>query len=481
MSTIALSRAAGEKRQQAQAKLDELKAQVTKQATGEVADGETRLTAEEIAERKTEIQELIAEAAAIDGLDDLDKVASRKDGVSDEARKILQGGDGTAVPGDDTKERKGPFKNIGDFIRAVAANQDHGYAYDGMTQEKRQALTYLNKQSREFEKSNGDASMPLKELGDLDLKTLVGDDTGSSGRGDYLVPTEHMTELLRTMGEGQQFANRARRVPMSRRTADFPRLAQTTASDTRPMFSFAAVTKIAEGAQKPEREPTFEQLTLTAVKYAAYVEAGDELLSDNIIDGDLPPVLIELLTAAIAYEYDRDTMRGSGTAEPQGFIGHASAYEVNRQTTQNISTTDIFNMESRFFGQDGVYLFHPSEIPQLYGLAASNVIAWNRDLASSVPGVLMGRPLVRTVKLPVSNNEGSVCLVDPSYYLVGDLQRVTVASSIHYQFRHDVTAWRALFRAAGTPWPANTFSAEAAGGSKVWEQSPFVVLDIISS
>lgn len=473
MSGVALTREAGEMRNKAQARLDALKEKIQQQHAGDL-DEESRLTADEIAAERQAIADLIADAKAVEGVNDLDGIMNRPaDEISEEGRRILR----KAETGEEV-EQKGPFPTIGDFLRTVRTlNGKYDQPVD-MTQGKRRALGYLFDQAT---KMDAGERIATKELGDLDLKTLVGDDTGSDGRGDYLVPTEHMAELLKTMGEGQQFANRARRVPMTRRTADFPRLRQTDATDTRPMFSFAAVTKIAEGASKPEREATFEQLLLTAIKYAAYVEASDELLSDDIT-GQLQPVLVQLLTGAISYEYDRDCIRGSGTAEPQGFIGSNAELAVNRASSSAIGTTDVFSMESRFFGDDeGIYMFHPSTIPQLYGLNSANVIAWQRDISSSAPGVLLGRPLVRSHKLPILNVKGDLCLVDPSFYLVGDLQRVTVMNSIHFQFRNDVTAWRATFRAAGTPWPAGTFSHEASGGVKTWEVSPFVVLDQIAS
>lgn len=467
MATIQMKRQAGELRQQAQAKLEELRVTITRQMDGKLEEGETRYTAEELAEKRGEIQALLDQAKEYEDLDSLEGMMKRPADAAPEANRILN------TEGQAEDKPQGAFKSIGEFMRAVRTTMGQYDSPVPMTKERRQELTRLYHAATALDRGE---KLPVKDLGDLDLKTLVGDDTGSAGRGDFLVPTEHMSELLRVMGEQQVFANRARRVPMSRRTVDFPRLAQTTATDTRPLFSFAAVTKIGEGAQKPEREPTFEQLVLTAIKYAAYLEASDELLSDSIVD--MPPVLVGLLTGAIAYEYDRDTIRGSGTAEPQGFIGSAAEYAVNRATANQIGTSDIFEMEARFFGGEGVYLFHPNVIPQIYSLAASNVIAWNRDLASAVPGVLLGRALVRTHKLPLLGTKGDFNLVDPSFYLVGDLQRVTVANSIHYQFRNDVTAWRATFRAAGTPWPAGTFSHEASAGSKTYEVSPFVVLDV---
>lgn len=473
VAKISLKREASEKRLEAQTKLDELSGFLRRQVTGELEEGETRLSPEEIVTRKKGIQSLLDEASALEGVDNLDGVMKRdpKD-MGGTAREIQQ--DFTAENGG----RKGDaanavaFKSVGDFLRSVRATTgETSEILDvRMTDQKRKHLDRLRKAAIRFAQGEPIA----KELGDMELKTLVGDDDGSAGRGDFLIPTEYMSELLRIMGEQQQFANRARRIPMSRRTVIFPRLAQTTAADTRPIFSFAAVTKIAEAATKPEREPTFEQLSLTAIKYAAYVEASDELLMDSIVD--LPPVLIDLLTSAISYEFDRDTMRGAGTTEPQGWIGSDAEYVVNRTTSQEINFADILEMEARFFGTDGIYIFNQSAIPEIYGLAQNNLIVWNRDLTARVPGTLFGREMVRTHKLPQLGVKGDFNLVDPSFYLVGELQAISVASSIHYRFRNDVTAWRAMYRATGAPWPAGPFSMESDGTNLTYEVSPFVVL-----
>jgi HK97 family phage major capsid protein len=431
----------------------------------------TRLTADEIAQRKDEAQALISEAKALEDLNSLDGLMARPDEQKSTGARVIENTYSGAV----TQEEGGSVlggKTLGHFMRAIrSAHGQYENSVD-LSQDERKEISALRKLATDFDKD-----VPLSEITvkGHELKTLVGDNTGSSGRGDYLVPPEHLSELLRAMGENQQFINRARRVPMNRRVVDFPRLAQTDGDNTRPMYSFAAVVTIGEAAEKPEREPTFEQLVLTAYKYAAYVEASDELLSDSIVD--LPPVLATLLTDAIAYEYDRDGIRGAGdgSSRPQGFIGSNAEFAVERGDANEIGLEDIFAMESRLFGE-GIYMFHPSAIPQLYGLTKDNIVVWNGDASAATPGTLLGRELVRTHKLPTLGNKGDLCLVDPSFYLAGDLQRITIANSIHYRFRNDVTAWRAVFRGAGTPWPAGTFSSEASGGNKTWEVSPFVVL-----
>lgn len=461
-----MTRAASQKRIDAQKKWEQLEQDLRDQLSGKAETG-TRLSHEEIADRREEISNLLAEAKELEGLNSLERMMTH-DGASEGARRIYNEAAGGTTPGG--QQRRSTWKSFQQFMRAVA-----GVEQD-LTPEQKRALNVAREGARAM--AHGDP-ISAKSLEEMESKTLVGDDSGSTGRGDYLVPAEHMAELIRAMGESQEFLNRTRRIPMVRPTAKFPRLVQDDGDNTRPIFGFAAVSKIAEGAQKPEREPVFEQVTLQSHKYAAYLEASDELLSDSIVPAQ--PLLASLLTEAIAYEADRDGMRGSGVGEPQGFIGSDAEYEVNRQASVDVQLSDIFNMEERFFGSDGVYLFHPSLIPDLYGLADSNVIVFHPNLAESAPATLLGRPLIRTSKLPALGNTGDLSLVDPQMYLSGVVNGIVVESSIHYQFRNDVTAFRAIARIAGVPALGGTLSHEASGGTKTFEVSPFVVLSAPAS
>lgn len=490
---------AGELRAQAAVKVKALREFVERQMEGKLAEGETKLTAAEISAKRAEIEDLNSQAMQAEEIDTLDGITRQPDAAVDsKARDLLRRSDGeeadptrepVTIFGGSGKDKQDRMKALGRFLRAVRTTTGLSEVLDlhpltkaevGELARAWYAATLFTK-GEPFRHAGRELNVNVpEERMDLARKALVGDNTGSAGRGDFLVPTEPMAELFSTMAEEQQFVTRTRRIPMSRRTVSFPRLQQTAVADTRPIFGFAAVTKIGEGAQKPEREPTFEQMVITAFKYAAYLEASDELLSDSIVP--LPPVLVDLLTRAIGYEYDRDCIRGVGGAtEPQGFIDHASAWTQRRTNAGTVTLGDIFGLEERFWGREGIYLLHPSVTAKLGQLAVGNIIAWNRDIASSIPGTLMGRAMIRTHKLPAVGAKGDLNLVDPGFYLTGDLQAITVANSIHAQFRNDITAWRATFRGAGTPWPAGLFSHESTGSAFVFRCSPFCVLDLVTA
>lgn len=476
--TIELNQDAAELKEQAREKYLDLKRQVAKEVQGELGEDETALTDEEYTERRDEVDELLREAKRLEDMNSLEGLAQRleedPDQGSQSAKAILQRA-GFEV--EQEEETGDPFESSLDFLKAIRSVGDPNFDYE-LTDAQQAKLNQLAQGAKAVEKGE---SFTERSLGDEDVKEhmerkAVTGDTGDIGAA--LVPTVHMSELLRAMAEDQQFVQRARQVPMARREIDFPRLQQDDMSNSRPLYGFAAVSKIGEGEQKDEREPTFEQFTLKAVKYAAYLEAGDELLQESIIN--TRPLLVELLTDAIAYEYDRDAMR-SNSGDIQGFIDANATWNQNRASAGSVGLDDIFGMEERFFGSDGVYLHHPSVIPDIYGLQDSNVIVWNPDLADDVPGTLLGRPLVRSHKLPTVGSKGDLSLCDPSFYLAGNLQNITVETSQHYRFRNDLTAYRAVFRAAGSPWPAGQFSAEASGSTATFRVSPFVTLDAVAT
>jgi HK97 family phage major capsid protein len=81
-------------------------------------------------------------------------------------------------------------------------------------------------------------------------------------------------------------------------------------------------------------------------------------------------------------------------------------------------------------------------------------------------------PVYVTGALPALNTAGDILLVDPSYYIIGDRQSISVAYSEHYKFANDQGTWRVTARVAGQPWVDATITLENASTTV----SPFVAL-----
>src|SRR5690606_3366212 len=153
------------------------------------------------------------------------------------------------------------------------------------------------------------------------------------------------------------------------------------------MAGIAAITIVGEGGEKPEREPTFLQRLLNIYKWAAYTELGDEVIADDMT-GDLAPTVTQAVGGPVVTENNGYvTVDGSGTGQPLGALhsNNGALLTVNRDTSQQIKTGDVFAMDAKHVeGPNSFWLAHVSTKPQLYALALSGntLVTWITDLRS---------------------------------------------------------------------------------------------------
>ena len=89
MGDITLKRTAGEKRERAHQMFKDLEDHILRQARDELKEGETQLTGDEIAKRRQAADDLLQEAQAIQGVDDLKGIFEQPpENLSPEARKL---------------------------------------------------------------------------------------------------------------------------------------------------------------------------------------------------------------------------------------------------------------------------------------------------------------------------------------------------------------------------------------------------------
>lgn len=457
---------------EAQEDMNDLEQSLEAQREGDLEEGE-KLSATEIEQRREAIDAKRAQVEAYESMSSWEELAERleesPEDFSDQTKYILANGEKDR---EDVEEEGSVFGDSSlDFLKACVAASGMDVDYE-WTEERAKTMKALQSAATTYNEHGervGETDLDPKDIKDaFSQKALQGDNNTA------LVPTPHMERLLRVMAEDQVFANRATQIPMQRRDVTIPRLDQTDMSNNLPIFSIADVTVVGEGAQKPEREPSFQELTLTAHKYAAYTEISDELLAESIID--VEDFVTENLMAATGYKFDLHCMTGDGSTKPQGVIGSAAEWQQNRGTAGEVNLADITGLEERFFGTNGRYYMHPTVFSELVELAESNVITFNDDVSAEAPGTLLGRPIQRSFKMAKLGNDGDLGLWDPSAYLVGNLQQMTIATSTDFRFRNDLTSVRSVFRAGGQPWPNGLFSHEASSGSADYRISPFATM-----
>ena len=302
---------------------------------------------------------------------------------------------------------------------------------------------------------------------------------GVGASGGFLVPTETSPTLLAISGENSIMRSRATIIRMRRRQLTVPVLDQTGTTAGYPhWFGGMRAYWTEEAGVKTESDAAFRQINLVAHKLTCYTRISDELLDDAAIS--LADFLMGPMGFAgvIPWMEDYAFFRGTGAGQPRGIIGAGATIVVPRAVQADITLVDLVTMLENFLpSASGIWVASQSTISnlmQMNGPAGNPSYIWMPSARDGMPGMLLGMPIIFSEKLPrISNTSvGDIMLIDPRYYLVGDRQATTVASSIHERFIYDQTTFRAVHRVDGQPW----LSAPLRYEDGTTQVSPFVVL-----
>jgi len=305
-----------------------------------------------------------------------------------------------------------------------------------------------------------------------DLSEAIGAD------GGFLVPTEFLATLYGVMAETSVVRQRATVIRMRRRSIEIPVLDQTSTTAGIPhWFGGMQFYWEKEAALKTESDPQFRQIELVAHKLIGYTRASDELVDDSAIS------IADFLSGpmgmagGIAWMEDYAFLNGTGAGQPQGVITAGATITVPAAGA-NLAVADIANMVENFLPSSmgrGVWVISQSlmsDLIQLNGPAGNPSYFWQPSARDGAPGMLMGMPVVWSEKVPLAGTAGAIGLYDFMYYLLGDRQATTIASTQFDRWRYDQTSWRAVHRVDGQPW----LSAPLTYQDGTTQVSPFVIL-----
>ena len=301
---------------------------------------------------------------------------------------------------------------------------------------------------------------------------------GQGDQGGFLVPEQFTTQLLQLSLEDAVVRPRAFRLPMSSLNLSLPTVVDTTHATN--VFGGVRGYWTPESGSYTSSEPSFGRVTLTAKKLTAYTSAANELLADSAIS--LEALLMRLFPQALAYFEDDAFINGVGGGQPLGIINADALVTVAKETGQaatTITAENIDKMYSRMLPSStsrAVWVAHPDTLPQLVSLSRSvgtgGSVVMMSNMAGSAPMSLYGRPVILSEKCQTLGTAGDLFFVDFSYYVIGDRQSLSMASSPHVRFQNDETVWRFTQRVDGRPWVENALTPRN-GSSTI---SPFVNL-----
>jgi len=293
--------------------------------------------------------------------------------------------------------------------------------------------------------------------------------------GGFLIPETLRAEILRVALETSIVRSRARIVPMEALTVPYPTIDSSTNAGS--VYGGVVCGFTAEGEALAASEATFGRLLLTCKKLTAYTEVPNELLSDSLLSFEA--FITTMLPEAIAFKEDERFLNGTGVGEPEGMLLSKALIAVPRDTVGRIKWIDVITMFSRCLPAslaravwlcsiDG--LIQLAQMSQEVGLGGGAV--WLNNGVAGPPASILGRPVILTEKVPSLGNQSDISLMDCGYYLIGDRMAMTQASSPHYRFANDITAYRVIERIDGRGWLSSDITP-ANGGPTL---SPFVTL-----
>lgn len=313
---------------------------------------------------------------------------------------------------------------------------------------------------------------------DQRLMNVLGEGAGDAG--GFLVPEEFRAELLRIALESALVRPRARVVPMGGLTVRYPAIRDASHASTVYGGISGTWSPEAGDVSSTTNEPTFAQIALTAKKLTAYTVASNELLADSAIS--LEAALLQLFAEAIAYFEDDAFIAGVGGAQPLGVLNADALISVAKETGQAADTIvweNIVKMFSRMLPSSmarGVWYAHPDTFPQLavmsLAVGTGGAPVWINNGTVGPPAAILGRPLIFTEKAETVGDAGDLVFADFNYYLIGDRQALTAASSPHVRFTTDQTVWRFIQRVDGRPWVDTALTPR----NGTLTMSPFVAL-----
>jgi HK97 family phage major capsid protein len=297
--------------------------------------------------------------------------------------------------------------------------------------------------------------------------------------GGFLIPEILRADLLRVALETAIVRSRARVVPMASLRLPYPAIDDT--SHVSSVYGGIVAYWTEEGAPLTDSSPAFGRILLDAKKLTAYTSVPNELIQDSIIS--LNQFMSEIFPEALAWYEDDAFINGTGAGSPLGVLNGTAAITVTRNTAGSVLFADIVNMYPRMLPASlnrAVWIISPAVIAQLLQLvlvSSGTPVApplWLTGInAANGPSFqLLGRPVIVSEKVPNLGSTGDVAFVDFGYYLIGDRQQMTAASSPHIKFNQDMTAFRFVERLDGRPWLRSAITPRNGGPTL----SPFVLL-----
>lgn len=372
--------------------------------------GKQDKTLSEVSEKVHELKELFGQKA---GLEELEKLSARLDGIEVESKR----------PKNDGYEHEDyGFKNLGDYISTVLTNPRDKRVTKWMESKEYKALA-------------------------------TGAPSGS------LVPTRFMPN--RILGYEDPFGPFVRPFATVIPAGTPPDGAVTIPSldqdqtDGSVWEAGMTGTWIAEAGTKVDTDIKLKEITLTPREAAASTIITDKMLRNNtIIESFIRAKLAKVMDSMENTGFFSGV--GSGSNQPLGFSSHTSSLGLTRVAAgNNVDYGDVVNMIAQFYpGPGSVWVINKLLMPDILNLVGptGNVVhMFHTDAKVAMGQTLFGIPIKWTDVVSVAGTRGDINLCAMSYYIIKDGSGPYIDTSPHVHFLTNRTVIKVFWNVDGRP------------------------------
>ena len=219
--------------------------------------------------------------------------------------------------------------------------------------------------------------------------------------------------------------------------------------------SYSTGALVAEGGTLVESDPAFGQSTLSTYKFAAIVDASQELIEDQGVGNfNVLQFIGDQGGAAVGRALSAEWTSGSGSSRPQGFDNAATGKTTASATA--ITAAEIIDLQHSVtspYRQGAAWVMNDSTVKAIRKLTASGTgdFVWEPGLRASHPDTILGNPVYADTNMPEIAT-GNTTIVYGNFergYFCRIAGGVRVESTNADKFTTDLISTRFIVRGGG--------------------------------
>lgn len=300
---------------------------------------------------------------------------------------------------------------------------------------------------------------------------------GTGAAGGYFVQEQEIVNRLTAMPEKERWLQRIRREQVATPTGKWTDW-DVTFTPTAGIGQTAGAARVkgvgrTEGGAYSETTPYLKQLEWQVSDAASgYVKVSRELRQDTA--GAIGEAVGSRIRRAVNARLAFLVLKGTGVGQPLGILNSAALVASVHASATAFVAADALNMIARFepLIGDGMWVANRTNLPEIHVVAqgaGGYVTDMNRE-PGTVP--MYGFEVFTSEHLPVTDNAGSILLIDGGSYIIFEHGPFYLEFSEHADFLNGNDVWRFGQRIDGKPILDSTIKEGNVGTAT--QVSPFV-------